>query len=166
MAMSLTPDRFTMVTESRFGMSELRLHPVWARFYEPSDIDIACSWGIRRDVFQRILEEVHTGNDHAMFPVFSLDPLPDDVLDLNVLASFTPSRGPIWEGYATGDAHFICVYATDSTFYSFNSTGTLLAEELYKFQRAHPEVELFPLQYSTGYRRSDGSELSGMFDPR
>lgn len=164
--MALSPDHLTCVPESEFGLSHLRLHPVWGRFYEPSDIDIACSWGVDREAFKRELERVHTGSDHAMFPVLRLDPLPDDVLDVFVRASFTPRIGRVFDGYVSANANFICLYLEEQIYLSINSAGTMLAEEIRKCREIIPGVTLFPLRYSTPYRLADGSLLSGDFEPR
>jgi hypothetical protein len=163
--MLVTPEHFDMVPESQFGIQHLRSHPVWARYYEPDDIDVACSWGIDRDRFIRLLDRFHDGSDHAMFPVFAVDPLPDDVLDVYVRSQFTPSRGGDLDGYMDAYAHFICLYPDDVTSFSFNSTGALLADELRRFQSRLPSVTLFPLQYSAPCRRAGGADLVGVFDP-
>jgi len=163
--MPFTPDRFEMVPESKFGIEHLRSHPVWARFYEPDDIDVACSWGIDRERFIHLLERFHDGSDHAMFPVFVVDPLPDDVLDVYVRSQFMPSQGNDLDGYIAADADFVCLYPDDETSFSFNSAGTLLADELRRFRSRWPSVTLFPLEYSTRYRGADGTDLVGVFDP-
>ena len=57
--MPLTLDDFVMVPESKFGIALLRTHPAWARYYEPDDIGVSCSWGIDRADFLRHLELGH-----------------------------------------------------------------------------------------------------------
>ncbi|MHC4879977.1 MAG: hypothetical protein ACYTGL_26295 [Planctomycetota bacterium] len=164
--MPFTSDQFEMVPESQFGIEHLRSHPVWARFYEPDDIDVAVSWGIDRGRFTQLLERFHDGSDHAMFPVLAFEPLPDDVLDVYVRSWFTPFRGDDIDGYIDAEGLFVCLYPDDATFFSFTSNGIRLADELRRFQLRSPSVTLFPLRFSTPYRRADGTQLVGVFDPR
>lgn len=162
----MIPADFLMVPESQFGLRHLRLHPVWARFYEPDDAKIVYSWGVDPVAFQNLLNSHHTGNDHAMFPVLRFDPLPDDLLELYVRAAFTAPRGEVLDGYIMADAHFICIYPTESTWFSFSLWGAMLESELDRYHSDGGQLPLFPLHFSTPYRLADGRELRGEFAPK
>jgi hypothetical protein len=101
---------FELVPESKFGEPHIVAHPVWARFYDPDEIDEIVGWGIDRDTLIRRLNEKHDGSDHAMYPVLQTDPLPES-LDLYIQADFVTPDGKQLAGYLSGiEAHVVTIF--------------------------------------------------------
>lgn len=46
----------------------LQMHPVWAQYHEPADIDVIVGWGVPREVVEAALELVDW-SDSYLFPV-------------------------------------------------------------------------------------------------
>jgi hypothetical protein len=127
----------TLVPESDFGERQLQEHAVWARYYDPDEIEEVVSWGIDRTAFLKALEQAHDGSDHAMYPVMRTDPLPES-LDLYVRAEFVTPGGRRLTGYINGtEANFVTLFCAKDQF-SFSSTSLpdLNLEDLARLRRA------------------------------
>jgi hypothetical protein len=101
-------------------------------------------------------------------PVDQSDPLPDDVGDLFIKASFYAPDGLMLEGYIVGlvSFHAIGIFVDDKSLL-FNSNFPQMAHqelgELYSFLRMKP-FPVFPLRYETNFHFAGGDNISGFFD--
>jgi hypothetical protein len=59
---------FQLRPKSEVTRELLDEYPVWAEYYEPSDVDSICEWGVPRDLVVGMLEKVGW-SDEFIFPV-------------------------------------------------------------------------------------------------
>jgi hypothetical protein len=113
-------------------------------------------------------------DDDLYRPVEGVVTLPEDMGQLLVRALFVTPAGTNIDGYVAlgrGRVYAIGLFLK-SREVGFNINLSDLAEEKFKsLQKALPTAQarskamVFPIRYATGFKRANGEELAGIFDP-
>jgi len=155
----LTPATFEMIeTVSR---EALERHPVWTPYDPATDREAVLAAGVAAETLDREFGRYEFCGLQPLRPVFGLDPLPG-LRHLIVAARFTDARGETLQGYLL-EPHSFGVFA-DGRDFCFNRTlpglAARVARSLADALGSEPEA-VFPLEFRSGLRREDGSQIAG-----
>jgi hypothetical protein len=160
-------ETFTIIPDSELLPKRFEEHPVWASYYEPEDMDCIVSWGIERELVERLLKEVmiaHPGDDY-FFPVLGGKRLMSFMF-LHIKADFVTADGTQLNGWVGGaDPHCIGIFLGEREFLFNHNMPKEAEREISIIRRISglPLKRFFPLHYSTEFEDDEGNRIEGEF---
>ena len=159
---------FKLIQCADLNWSHFEEYPVWSEFYDFDEIDEIVGWGVDREWLIDQLSVIHSGSNHAAYPVLYTDPLPHRQR-LYIRASFETASGLALDGYTIDEGSYAVAIWAHGVEYGFNVNLPDFAREdaarLAKSLGATTE-QLFPMRFETAFRMpDDDSPICGTFSP-
>lgn len=142
----------------------LERHPVWAPYRGEPDRVRILAWGVPPAVLEAELARFDDCGPALLYPVLVPDPVPDTA-GVVVAARIVTASGRERTGSAL-PPHVVSVFAGARELLFNRTLPGLAARQAAALAAAlgEPVSALFPLRWTTGLRRPDGTALEGLLD--
>jgi hypothetical protein len=144
-----------------FSREDLDRHPVWRQYEESCDRERILAWGVEPETLDREVAKFRFCGSDPLYPVLDVDPLPAGG-GLSIRVSYETRGGAALQGYVI-EPHAFGLYSGDRELClnrNLPAAARRCSEQLVQALGA-PLSEIFPITYSSDFKRADGTRVQG-----